>query len=185
MDTMGYDEDVDGLDIIGEGNSRSMRLRQAAAMRRGGPRPEWAQQLSMQGVSRPTEEMDFLPFTVTQFAAGVLAAGATTFAEAFPQRPFRGERIIASAIKTNAGVSTDVSNAIFINPAVFVGAVQVGASQGSVPLGAFSRDAFGVRLALPSAGQGTRIFIPLVLGFAQVAGDVTAIGITIVGRAVR
>lgn len=190
MDTMGMD-DEEIMDIIGAESpaaARAIKLRGLANLRRNGNGnglPQWAQNLSAQGVSRPSEELDFLPFNVTQFASGVLAAGATTIAEAFPQRPFRGERLIASAILTNAGVSTDVSGAIFINPALFVGAVQVGASQGSVPLAAFRADAFGVRLAMPAAGQGTRIFIPLLLGFAQVAGDSVSIGLTIVGRAVR
>ena len=183
MDTMGWEDDMGGLDVVGE-NPRAMRLRGAAQLRRQAV-PEWARNLSGQGVSHPAEEMDYLPFTVTQFASGVLAAGATTSAVSFPQRPFRGERIIASAILTNAGVSTDVSGAIFIDPAISVGAVQVGATQGAVPLAAFRADAFGVRLAMPPAGQGTRIFIPLVLGFAQVAGDSVSIGLTIIGRAVR
>lgn len=188
MDTMGFDEDeMEGLDIIGAESAAPLarRIRAAAALRGGKAAPAWAKHLSGQGVSRPAEELDFLPFQVTQFATGVLAAGATTFAEAFPQRPFRGERLIASAIRTNAGTSVDVSSGILISPAIFVGAVQVGASQGTVPLSAFAANAFGVRLAMPPAGQGTRVFIPLTLGFAQVAGDSTVISLMIVGRAVR
>lgn len=186
MDTMGGDEmdedGIEGLDIIGE--RRGERGFRNAIARRA-QRPQWMQYLSGQGISHPREELDTLPFTVTQFASGVLAAGALSTAEAHPQRPFRGERLIATAIKTNAGVSTDVSGAISISPAWYVGAVQVGASQGSTPLATFRPDAFGVRLAIPAAGQGTRIFIPFVLGFAQVAGDSTFVSFTLIGRAVR
>lgn len=179
MDTMGDefdDEDIgeESLAVVGA-SRRGLRAR----------RPNWMRSLTGQGISRPSEELDVLPFTVTQFATGVLAAGALSFAEAFPQRPFRGERLIATAILTNAGVSTDVSSAISITPAWYVGAVQVGASQGSIPLSTFSPQAFGVRLAVPPAGQGTRVFIPFQLNFAQVAGDSTIVSFALIGRAVR
>lgn len=201
MDTMGdawgdFEEvEGEGLDVVGAADRAVLRGLSSAGLsaalaRRGAaaakpPRPEWTRTLSGQGISHPAEEMDSLPFTVTQFAAGVLAAGALSFAEAFPQRPFRGERLIATAIRTNAGVSVDVSGAISITPAWYVGAVQVGASQGSTPLAAFGPTAFGVRLAIPPAGQGTRVYIPFQLGFAQVAGDSTVVSFTLIGRSVR
>jgi hypothetical protein len=190
MDTMGEFEDledIDGLDIVGAERAiqlrKAMRLRGRAEAAR--PVPDWMRGLSGQGISRPAEELDPLPFDVIQFPSGVLAAGATSSATAFPQRPFRGERLVASAIKTNAGVSTDVSNGIIISPAIFVGAVQVGSSQGDMSLSVFSNQAFGVRLAFPPTGQGSRIFIPFRLGFAQVAGDSVVINFTVIGRAVR
>lgn len=198
VDTMGGDdswgdfEDVgeESLDIVGDrASARGLNLSTAVARRQESrrlpARPGWTRTLTGQGISHPAEELDVLPFTVTQFAAGVLAAGAASFAEGFPQRPFRGERLIATAIRTNAGVSTDVSGAISITPAWYVGAVQVGASQGSIPLATFAPTAFGVRLAIPPAGQGTRIFIPFQLGFAQVAGDSTVVSFALIGRAVR
>jgi hypothetical protein len=192
MDTMGDDswddfDDVEGLDVVGETRApaRGLNLALTRRQQRRPARPEWTRTLTGQGISHPAEELDVLPFQVTQFAAGVLAAGAASFAEGFPQRPFRGERLIATAIRTNAGVSADVSGAIFITPAWYVGAVQVGASQGTIPLATFAPTAFGVRLAVPPAGQGTRVFIPFQLGFAQVAGDVTVISFALIGRAVR
>jgi hypothetical protein len=192
MDVVG-DEDIEGddEDISGEeyvvGRGRSMR--HALARRASHIKlrlPNSLRGVTTQGVSRPKEELDFLPFRlVTAIPTGVLAAGFSTSLEAFPQRPFRGERLIITAALTNAGVTTNVDHVVVISPAMFVGAVQVGASQGDVPLAAFAATAFGVRLAIPPAGQGTRILIPIILRFAQVAGDSTTVTATMIGRAVR
>lgn len=184
MDTMGWDVDGDDLDIIGAANPRAIKLRNAAAMRgRGIVRPDWAVTLSEQGVSRPSEDMDPLPFVVTQIVTG----GPTdSFAEAFPQRPFRGERLIASAFLTTAAGTIDAGGLVLITPAIFVGATQVGASQGETALSVYAATAFGVRLSFPPAGQGTRLYIPFSYrGPALGANDTLLVAMTVVGRAVR
>src|SRR5262245_1651846 len=152
MDTMGDidGEDVMGMDTVGDDvvgvRSRLVRRRPVLHL------PPALAGASTQGVSQPKEEMDFLNFTiVTAIPAGVLAAGFSTALEAFPQRPFRGERLLLTAQKTNAGVVTDVSAVTVINPAIYVGAVQIGASQGDTPFAAFAATAFGIRLAMPPA----------------------------------
>jgi hypothetical protein len=211
MDTMGYDiegdedfldgdddidgeDELEGLDVVGAAAKRRVAIARALMgrnmVRRAGRRPlhlpKALQGASPQGISRPKEELDFLPFSITTaIPAGVLPAGFATSLEAFPQRPFRGERLIIVAQRTNAGVTVDVSSSIVISPAMFVGAVQVGASQGDVPLSTFSPTAFGVRLAWPAAGQGSRVLIPIITRFAQVAGDTTIVTATAIGRAVR
>jgi hypothetical protein len=101
---------------------------------------------------------------------------------ALPQRPFRGERLILNATNITAG--TDASGTATINPAIFVGAQQVGANQGATPFAAFRADAFGVRLSWPPAGQGTQINIPCVLTTPAPAGGVALSG-TVFGRAMR
>jgi hypothetical protein len=131
-----------------------------------------------QGVSRPQEEMDYLPFvTVT------IAAGATTGTLlAAPQRPFRGERLILGALNVTAGTSA-AANAT-IDPCIFVGATVVGAALGGASFAAFAADAFGVRLSLPATGQGTVIRIPVILLAVAPAGGVALTG-TLIGRAMR
>lgn len=186
-------DDEGGDDVIGALVKRALMAR--GGKRRGRGRgmvrpvarqqaPKWANHLTGQGVSRASEELDSLPMS-TQLLTAAAPAG---FAEAFPQRPFRGERLIATAIlldSSTPGVFQDANNLVVISPAIFVGAVQVGASQGSTPLAAFGPTAFGVRLSMPAAGQGTRVFIP----YQSIAGlTVTqsiAVSITIIGRAVR
>lgn len=182
--------DMDGDDMMGEemlgamstiGRARRKRAAQLAA--RGGgnvvvPTPKWMNATTSQGVSRPQENLDFLSFTPVTVAAGATTGTLTSQ----PQRPFRGERLILTATNITAG--TDASLTATINPAIFVGAVQVGANQGAVPFQAFRADAFGVRLSWPAAGQGTTINIPVVLTTVAPAGGVALSG-TVFGRAMR
>lgn len=172
-DDMDGEDEVHGLSTVGRGRRK----------RRGGgqvsvPTPAWMNATTSQGVSRPTENLDFLSFTPLTIAAG-LTTGTLT---ANPQRPFRGERLILAATNITAG--TDASGTATINPAIFVGAVQVGANQGATPFQAFRADAFGVRLSWPPAGQGTTVNIPVVLTTVAPSGGVAVSG-TVFGRAMR
>jgi hypothetical protein len=168
-------DDMEGMDTIGRGKRR----RHPAA--RGPisvPTPRWMNATTSQGVSRPQEDLDFLSFTPLTIAAGGLTGTLTSQ----PQRPFRGERLILVATNITAG--TDASGTATINPAIFVGAVQVGATQGATPFQAFRADAFGVRLSWPAAGQGTTINIPVALTTVAPSGGVAITG-TVFGRAMR
>ncbi len=176
-------DEMQGLQTIGRG-----RRRGHPAARGGGagvqraavtvPTPRWMNATTSQGVSRPQEDLDFLSFTPLTIAAGATTGTLTSQ----PQRPFRGERLILNATNITAG--TDASGTATINPAIFVGAVQVGATQGATPFQAFRADAFGVRLSWPAAGQGTTINIPVVLTTVAPAGGVAISG-TVFGRAMR
>ena len=186
MDTMGMD--IVGMDIIGTDDSAADfgQLILRPGSKRAVPQLHIPalRGASAQGVSMPQEELDFLPFTVTQIVTGGPTASSGT---AFPQRPFRGERLIATAVLTQAGnPPVDAGGLVNIDPAIYVGGVQVGATQGGTPLAAFAATAFGVRLSFPPSGQGTRIFIPFVYtGPALGAGDTLAVSLTVIGRAVR
>lgn len=170
-------DDMSGMSTIGRG-----RRRGHAAAQQGGqiavPTPTWMNATTSQGVSRPQEDLDFLSFQPLTIAAG----GTTGTLTSQPQRPFRGERLILTATNITAG--TDASGTATINPAIFVGAVQVGSTQGATPFQAFRADAFGVRLSWPAAGQGTTINIPCVLTTVAPAGGVALSG-TVFGRAMR
>lgn len=180
-----------GLDVVGddlegddmEGDGYESIVGRARRRRRGKgpitvPTPAWMNATTSQGVSRPQENLDFLSFTPLTIAAGATTGTLT----AQPQRPFRGERLILGATNVTAG--TDASLTATINPAIFVGAVQVGATQGATPFLAFRADAFGVRLSWPAAGQGTTINIPVVLTTVAPTGGVSVTG-TVFGRAMR
>lgn len=173
MDVLG-DED-EGYAVVGRGPSRQLA-------RRGGrvtvPTPRWMNATTSQGVSRPDEEMDVLPFDPLTIAA----AASTGTLLSRPQRPFRGERLILGATNITAG--TDASQTATINPAIYVGAVQVGASQGAIPFRAFQAEAFGVRMSWPPAGQGTDVKIFTVLTTVAPSGGVSCTA-TIFGRAMR
>lgn len=177
------------FNVVGDGDDDAY-LGEAAAPRRNGlarrragqavrvPTPQWMNGTTSQGVSRPQEEMDWLPFTAVVLATGVL----TGVLQADPQRPFRGERMVLSAVNLTTGA--DISYTAFIDPAMFVGAVQIGGAQGSSPFTAFQPNAFGVRLSMPASGQGTTIKVYCRLSVNAVAAGVQLAGM-IFGRAMR
>ena len=180
-------DDMSGLDIVGDGTDGDMMLgADGIVVGRGRhhgrarvPTPRWMNATTSQGVSSPQEELDILPFDGV--AALTLTAGQSAVLTAAPQRPFRGERLIISAV-TSGG--DDGSNLVAISPAIYVGAVQVGAAQGQIPISAFAPTAFGVRLSWPAAGQGTLIKIFLVV-VATVADATVAVQASVFGRAMR
>ena len=200
MDTMIAGDDVEGFDeVVGEETDQIGALITKALTKiathmtahRGHPhhrhhggykRPAWMGPIGTpEGVSLPAEEMDTLPFnTVT-----LTDAAPTGQAISFPQRPFRGERLFASAVYVTSGGSSDGIALGVISPAIFVGAVQVGASQGAMPLSMFAPNSFGVRLSFPRAGQGTRIYIPVQTAATLGAGNSLVVSLSVVGRAVR
>ena len=190
MDTMGWD-------TVGDGETMGESIVVGAAPVRGRmgmrrlsvPGPSWMGNAKAQGVSTPSEEMDFLPMKQQDRldgGGGGVPAGASAMLSAFPQRPFRGERPILTAFYVPAAAAAfDVSGAVVIDPAIYVGAVQVGASQGQTPFAAFTAQAFGVRLSFPPAGQGTVINIPARALIPIAAGDSIVLTGVIIGRAVR
>lgn len=171
-------DDMDGDDMDGDDQMVGRRARRRGARPVTVPTPAWMNATTSQGVSRPQESLDFLSFTPLVIAAGASTGTLTSS----PQRPFRGERLILTANNVTGGA--DVSGTATINPAIFVGAVQVGSNQGATPYQAFRADAFGVRLAWPAAGQGTTINIPTVLTTVAAAGGVALSGV-VFGRAMR
>lgn len=175
LDVVGDDDE--GFTVLGAGPGRTALARRGNGAVRV-PTPKWMNAATSQGVSRPQEEMDYLPFDPLTIAA----AGTTGVLLARPQRPFRGERPILSATNITAG--TDASLTATVNPAIYVGAVQVGAAQGALPFRVFQADAFGVRLSFPAAGQGTDFKIFTVLTTAAPTGGVICTA-TIIGRSMR
>lgn len=174
VDVVGdMDGDVDGAMVLGRhgGHHRATRV----------PTPRWMNATTSQGVSRPQEELDFQPFDPVTLVAGTNIASGVLIAR--PQRPFRGERLIITAVDS---AGNDVAVNVVIDPAIYVGAVQVGASQGATPIAAFAATAFGVRLSIPAAGQGTeiKIFVRQVAAVGA-EGNNYIVNATIIGRAMR
>jgi len=177
FDVVGDDEDDD--DVMGEGNfvlgaGRRGRGRKKIKV----PTPRWMNATTSQGVSRPEEDMDFLPFSQLVLTA-LLPTG---FIVASPQRPFRPERLVLAAFRETGA---DASVSTVIDPAIYVGAVQVGAAQGATPIGTFSATAFGVRLTMPATGQGTDIKIFLRNSAIPVAPATVTVTGVLIGRAMR
>ena len=185
LETTGYD-DQDHLSVIGAAAPRLLTPPRAGIALRG-PAPAWLANAHQQGISTPAEELDFLPLSTVDYTNGTLVLqDHDDELNALPQRPFRGERLILQAVyvATVGGTARDGLFQMFITPALYVGAVQVGATQGQMPASAFGPNAFGVRLSMPTAGQGTRIYLPFrFVGIA--GGDRIIVSGGIFGRAVR
>lgn len=174
FDVVGDEDEMEGDLVIGRaarGRGLGSRLARSVKV----PTPKWMRATTSQGVSRPEEEMDFLPFDPVTLSATVLTGTLV----GKPQRPFRGERLIMDAVSDGDSAASNV----VIDPAIYVGAVQVGSSQGATPLSTFASQAFGVRLSMPAAGQGTEVKI-FVRALTTPGAD-TVVTATVVGRSMR
>ena len=109
----------------------------------------WRQAQLGPGVNAPTEGLYPLPL-VPQTNNGVLtpAIGTIVFS-AQPQKPFRGERLIATIVKSAGATAVDVQSTNF-----FVGTDLQQAFSGNISLSIFSNTAVGVRLALSHVMPG-------------------------------
>lgn len=184
LQTTGMD-DQDHLAVIGA----ALQSGQAMGARLGlsrVPAPSWMQNATPQGISTPAEELDYLPLDGVDFTnTGLATIDQEAQLVALPQRPFRGERIVLQALSIGPGGGTaDALFRIVITPAMYVGAVQIGATQGQMPASAFGPGAFGVRLSFAVAGQGTRIYMPIIMYGINAAERIVVSG-GIFGRAVR
>jgi hypothetical protein len=170
-----------GLDVVGDDDVEGSMVLGAPRSAIRVPTPRWMRGATSQGVSRPHEELDYLPFSSLELNDTVTGGSLLSL----PQRPMRGERLIMAAFGTVGGTTGSFAEAVGIDPAIYVGAVQIGATQGTTPVSVFAATAFGVRLSMPAAGQGTtiRIFVRSLITLA--AGDSIVVTATLIGRAVR
>lgn len=180
--------DVMGDDLMGDDEMETVGagpMRLALAPRRGStlrlpPRPAWRQQIAP-GVPPPSEGLEALPMTPSAGNGIFLPALDNIVWEARPQRPFRGERIIA-IVSRSAGAGAVIP---VINPGIFVGTNLQAAELGEMPLETFAPTAFGVRLTLSQASPGLLIKIPVNLKGTLGVGESIAVSVTILGRSVR
>lgn len=97
-----------------------------------------------------------------------------------PQRPFRGERLVVSALRTAGASVVPVRLSEFK-----IGENSQLVGQGALPVEAFAPDAFGVRLAMSPSAPGIVINLRFETDVAAVpAGESVTIIAAIIGRAV-
>jgi len=144
----------------------------------GTPHPPWFQ--SALGVSPPMELMNTLPLTPETNGGIFTSAVSTIKFSARPQRPFRGERPVA-VVKRSAGVLPGTS--LQAQP-IFVGVIPQAVEIGATDLDEWAPTAFGVRLAMTDAAQGTLVSVVVsTVGSAIPPGEQIVCNITIYGRA--
>lgn len=140
--------------------------------------PAWRAPQLAPGVMAPFEGL--VPLQLEPSAnGGVLTAAFPTITfGASPQKPFRGQRIVA-VVNRSAGAG---AVGVRIQGGVFVGTDLQAASFGDTPLEVFAPTAFGVDLVLAPAGPGIQYRLPVVANPAVPGGETVAVQITILGR---
>lgn len=147
------------------------------AMPPGTPMPGWFQ--SALGVSPPMELLNELPLT-PNLNGGVFTSAVTAIQfTARPQRPFRSERPVASVARTG----TSAANLLVLNQPFFVGVIPQAVEIGQGDIETYTKDAFGVRLAMTDAAQGTLISVTCTLSGALAGTDSIIVTIKLLGRA--
>lgn len=132
------------------------------------------------GVQAPTEQMLVVGFTPEDGVPTFLPAGVTQ--KSFlcrPQKPFRGERLIITLLRS-AGAATVPVNVTQL----LVGSDNQIVGFGQIPAETFSGNFFGVRLAMTASQPGVELRVVFNLGAAVPAGESISVQVTQIGRAV-
>jgi len=170
--------DMEGMDTVG----RHHRHRRHGHMMRLPPKPGWRQHQLAPGVMAPREGLEPLPLTPDLNNGVFNAATPNIKFTARPQRPFRGERLLASVLRsgaTSAGVNA-------VTTGVFVGTSLQQLQIGNFNLEFFAPTAFGVRLDLIPAEPGIDISIATTVTPAGVLSgtDFISVQLLLLGRSI-
>ena len=149
IDTMG---DLDGMSTVGRRRRHGRAHHNPARIM---AKPDWRTHQLAPGVQSPREGMEPLPLT-PDLNNGIFNATTPNINfTARPQRPFRGERLLAQVLRS--GASTAGVSAV--TTGVFVGTSLQQLTLASYNLEFFAATAFGVRLDLIPAEPGIDITI--------------------------
>jgi hypothetical protein len=169
VQVVGYDDNGDAI-VVGKG--RRNRRRPMVQL----TKPQWRESQLAPGVIAPDQGLLPLPMGSFTFA---LAAQTNTF-QGQIQKPFRGERLLVSTVRTGTTAVGRLMGQIFVGSdlaALDVPAVdleQIGSPQ-----------AFGVRLTMKPAQPGVFIRIVTSLSSALTTTDTIFCTITLLGRLVH
>lgn len=176
----GLDGDVLGEDVIGAAR-RLGRPGAAAAIARMLPRsPQWRQRIAP-GVAAPG--VGLVPLPLQPDAGGGVFTNTVTAInyEGRPQKPFRGERLIA-LVGRSAGVPTSTRA---LATGLFVGTDPQQAQMANMDLEVFGPTAFGVRLSMVQAEPGVLIRMPCLTSAGIAVAESLSLTLMILGQYVR
>lgn len=182
FDVVGHD-DVEG-EIMGE----VLGAIQHALARRGGghhrmhalpPKPQWREQLAP-GVIHPDEGMVPLPLSA-QAGGGTFTATLTqiTF-QGQLQKPFRGERILVSVVRTGASSTGRLLTQFFVGTDL----QQADITSWDLEL-VGQANAFGTRLTMKAAEPGVLIRALITPSVALAGTDTIQANVLLLGRIVH
>jgi len=180
FDTMGYDvlgEEMDGDDfaVVGAG-VMPMVSRGGRAMLALPKKPKWRMNQVVPGVYGPQEGLQPLPL-VPNLNNGVFTSVVQNieFSQR-PQKPFRGERLLVQVGRSALATS------LVLTQGIFVGTQLQQAALGPQSIEFYTKDAFGVRLALQACSAALNITMQCFLQVALPVGESIAVNITLLGR---
>lgn len=188
-DVMGYEElDGDvmghgGMQVVGyDGYGQPIVVGKAATKRRVAVpirKPGWRRTQLAPGVIAPDQGLLPLPLNGLAGNTFTLAQQAITF-QGQIQKPFRGERLLVSTVRTGASAVGRLLGQVF-----------VGTDLQQLDVGGFDLEqvggptAFGVRLTMKPAQPGVFIRIITTLSNALAGADTITTTITLLGRNVH
>lgn len=173
-DVLGYGDD--GEPIIVGARKRAVIRKPATRGLVSVRKPAWRQTQMAPGVIAPDQGLWPLPLAGVPSQTFALAVQAITF-EGQVQKPFRGERLLFSTVRTGP---TAVG--------IVLGQLFVGTDLNQLDTGAFdveqigAPNAFGVRLAMKPCQPGVRIRLVCTLSAAIAGADTIFCSASILGR---
>ena len=184
MAVVGYTEDGQPI-VVGAAPARGRRA-QPRMLHAGQhhamvpvQRPEWRDPQLAPGVIAPDEGM--LPLTLSGAAGNVFSATLQTITfTGRLQKPFRGERLLVSTVRTGATATGRLIGQLFVGTDL-----QQAAIQGFDLEQIGANNAFGVRLTMTPAQPGVDISIVTTLTVALTGTDTIGTTVTLLGRIVH
>lgn len=172
-DVVGYDDDGEPI-IVG----RRTKARKGGLVKVS--KPAWRQTTLAPGVIAPDQGMLPLPLSGSGGTNTFTAAIANITFEGQLQKPFRGERLLVSVVRTGASAVGRLIGQLF-----------VGTDLQQLDVAGFDLEqvgdpqAFGVRLTMKPAQPGVFIRIVTALNVALAGTDTIATTVTVLGRNVH
>jgi len=170
-------DDVMGAIMGDVGAAGSRRRRRSNRSEMSVERPHWRDKQLAPGVQAPDQGLMPLPLTALQ-AGGIFAAATPTITfQGQLQKPFRGERVLVSTVRTGASATGRLLAQIFVGTDLQQADVQgfdieqVGETQ-----------AFGVRLTMQPAQPGVLVRIITNISPVPTGGDTVQTNMQILGR---
>jgi hypothetical protein len=172
---VGYDDEGEPIIVGVRHRRRAKRGRSAVLVRK----PGWRKSQVAPGVIAPDQGMLSLPMPGQQGNIFTAAIPAITF-QGELQKPFRGERLLVSVVRTGITAVGRLMGQIFVGTDL---------QQGDIPqldienLG--NPGAFGVRLTMKPAQPGVKIRIQVTLSAALTSPDTIFADVQLLGRIVQ
>lgn len=181
-DDVDGDDDVEGMTVVGYDDDGSplvvgSRKRRGTAVRV--QRPRWRERQLAPGVIAPDQGM--LPLPLQGATTNTFSAGTNTITfQGQLQKPFRGERLLVSTVRTGVTAVGRLISQLFVGTDLQqldvpgFDAEQVGAP-----------NAFGVRLTMKPAQPGVFIRLVTVLNVPVTTTDTIVVTVTLLGRLIH